>query len=96
MKATKEQAEAIRKEVEPLADAIKAHAIGLATQPKYQAGGTGNLGLRIRFDSFYAINREVRETVANAMYKSGGNDEHIDTLLRSVFRSIPTLEQFAK
>ncbi len=79
-----------------MADAIKTHAIGLATQPKYQPGGNGDLNQRVRWDAFWGINSMIRGRVSLEIYNAGGNDSHLDTLLRSVFRSIRTLEQFAK
>lgn len=73
MRATQDQIETLANALAPHADEIRRYASESGFTPK-----------RVRWDAFWAIARPVREAFANAMYASGGNDDHIDTALRRV------------
>lgn len=84
MKTTREQQSALVTYWLPEVEKIRAHAAVLGGQDRYLPGGKGDLPKRVRWDMFWATPKALRESITNHVYGGGGNDEHIDTLLRRV------------
>lgn len=95
MKSTQEQIDTIKRHAESIKDAILAHAASLAKLEKYQPGSDGDLNMRVRWELFWSIPSTQRNTIADSIYRDGGNDSHIDTALRRAFKGIQGLEHFA-
>ena len=58
-------------------DTLDAHAAGLLENPRYQDGGDGDLAMRVRWDSYWAVRKQFTDS-------SDFTDKQMDSVLRRI------------